>query len=37
MNQPFRLGFLTHLEGADDPRRIYQETLESVLKVWRKL
>ena len=28
MNQPFRLGFLTHLEGADDPRRIYQETLE---------
>ncbi|MCE7989054.1 MAG: LLM class flavin-dependent oxidoreductase [Caldilinea sp. CFX5] len=28
MNQPFRLGFLTHLEGADDPRRIYQETLD---------
>lgn len=28
MNRPFRLGFLTHLEGAGDPRRIYQETLE---------
>jgi len=28
MHQPFRLGFLTHLEGADDPRRIYQETFD---------
>jgi len=28
MTQPFRLGFLTHLEGTDAPRRIYQETLE---------
>jgi alkanesulfonate monooxygenase SsuD/methylene tetrahydromethanopterin reductase-like flavin-dependent oxidoreductase (luciferase family) len=28
MNSSFRLGFLTHLEGADDPRRIYQETLD---------
>lgn len=28
MRQRFRLGFLTHLEGADAPRRIYQETLE---------
>ncbi len=25
---PFRLGFLTHVEGADDPQRIYRETLE---------
>lgn len=28
MRQPFRLGFLTHLEGAEEPRQIYQETLE---------
>lgn len=28
MPQPLRLGFLTHLEGGDDPQRIYQETLE---------
>jgi alkanesulfonate monooxygenase SsuD/methylene tetrahydromethanopterin reductase-like flavin-dependent oxidoreductase (luciferase family) len=28
MAQPFRLGFLTHLEGAGEPQRIYQETLE---------
>lgn len=28
MNRPFRLGFLTHLEGAETPRQIYQETLE---------
>src|SRR5947209_2888420 len=28
MSQRIRLGFLTHLEGAGDPRRIYQETLE---------
>ncbi|MEZ4733875.1 MAG: LLM class flavin-dependent oxidoreductase [Caldilineaceae bacterium] len=28
MRQRFRLGFLTHLEGADTPRRIYQETLD---------
>lgn len=28
MSQPFRLGFLTHLEGAEEPRQIYQETLE---------
>lgn len=28
MSNSFRLGFLTHLEGNRDPRRIYQETLE---------
>lgn len=28
MNRPFHLGFLTHLEGAEEPRRIYQETLD---------
>jgi alkanesulfonate monooxygenase SsuD/methylene tetrahydromethanopterin reductase-like flavin-dependent oxidoreductase (luciferase family) len=28
MTRSFRLGFLTHLEGAGDPYRIYQETLE---------
>lgn len=28
MSHRFRLGFLTHLEGTGDPRRIYQETLE---------
>jgi len=28
MTSPFRLGFLTHSEGAGDPARIYQETLE---------
>ena len=28
MSHPIRLGFLTHLEGQGDPRRIYQETLE---------
>jgi alkanesulfonate monooxygenase SsuD/methylene tetrahydromethanopterin reductase-like flavin-dependent oxidoreductase (luciferase family) len=28
MYQRFRLGFLTHLEGAGDPRRIYRDTLE---------
>ena len=28
MSQPFRLGFLTHVEGAGDPRTIYRETLE---------
>jgi hypothetical protein len=27
MANPFRLGFLTHLEGAGDPQRIYAETL----------
>ena len=27
MSKPFRLGFLTHVEGAGDPRRIYQDTL----------
>ena len=27
MNPPFRLGFLTHLEGSEPPRQIYQETL----------
>ena len=27
MNRPFRLGFLTHLEGREPPRQIYQETL----------
>jgi alkanesulfonate monooxygenase SsuD/methylene tetrahydromethanopterin reductase-like flavin-dependent oxidoreductase (luciferase family) len=28
MSHSFRLGFLTHLEGAGDARRIYQETLD---------
>ena len=28
MTQPFRLGFLTHVECAGDPRTIYRETLE---------
>lgn len=28
MTQPFRLGFLTHIEGSGDPLRVYQETLE---------
>jgi alkanesulfonate monooxygenase SsuD/methylene tetrahydromethanopterin reductase-like flavin-dependent oxidoreductase (luciferase family) len=28
MTNSFRLGFLTHLEGAGDPRRIYEESLE---------
>ena len=28
MANPFRLGFLTHVEGTGDPRRIYRETLE---------
>jgi len=28
MYHPFRLGFLTHLRGSDNPRRIYAETLE---------
>jgi alkanesulfonate monooxygenase SsuD/methylene tetrahydromethanopterin reductase-like flavin-dependent oxidoreductase (luciferase family) len=28
LDQPFRLGFLTHVEGAGDPSRIYRETLE---------
>ncbi len=28
MQHPFRLGFLTHLRGLDDPRRVYAETLE---------
>ncbi|HMN28259.1 MAG TPA: LLM class flavin-dependent oxidoreductase [Caldilineaceae bacterium] len=28
MAHPFRLGFLTHLEGAGDPARIYRETLD---------
>ena len=28
MKQPFRLGFLTHLRGSDNPRRIYAEALE---------
>lgn len=28
MSQRMRLGFLTHSEGAGDPHRIYQETLE---------
>jgi alkanesulfonate monooxygenase SsuD/methylene tetrahydromethanopterin reductase-like flavin-dependent oxidoreductase (luciferase family) len=27
MTTRFRLGFMTHLEGAGDLRRIYQETL----------
>ena len=27
MSKPFRLGFLTHVEGAGDPRHIYQDTL----------
>ncbi len=28
MTSPFRLGFLTHLEGDGDPRHIYAETIE---------
>jgi alkanesulfonate monooxygenase SsuD/methylene tetrahydromethanopterin reductase-like flavin-dependent oxidoreductase (luciferase family) len=28
LSKPFRLGFLTHTEGAGDPRRVYQEALE---------
>lgn len=28
MSHKFRLGFLTHVEGTGDPRRIYQESLE---------
>jgi alkanesulfonate monooxygenase SsuD/methylene tetrahydromethanopterin reductase-like flavin-dependent oxidoreductase (luciferase family) len=28
VSQPFRLGFLTHVEGKGDSRSIYQETLE---------
>lgn len=28
MSQPFRLGFLTHIEGTGDSRAIYQEALE---------
>ena len=30
MQQPFRLGFLTHLEGAGSPRQIYQDGLELI-------
>jgi len=28
LSQPFRLGFLTHVEGSGDSRAIYQEALE---------
>jgi alkanesulfonate monooxygenase SsuD/methylene tetrahydromethanopterin reductase-like flavin-dependent oxidoreductase (luciferase family) len=28
MTKPFRLGFLTHLRGSAEPKRIYQETLK---------
>ncbi|PON16640.1 LLM class flavin-dependent oxidoreductase [Candidatus Entotheonella serta] len=28
MSHSFRLGFLTHLRGSDDPRRIYSEALK---------
>lgn len=28
MTNSFRLGFLTHFDGAGDPRRVYQNTLE---------
>ena len=28
MHTSFRLGFLTHLRGSDDPQRVYKETLE---------
>jgi alkanesulfonate monooxygenase SsuD/methylene tetrahydromethanopterin reductase-like flavin-dependent oxidoreductase (luciferase family) len=28
MSNPFRLGFLTHLEGHGDPARIYRETID---------
>ena len=28
MSHSFRLGFLTHLRGSNDPRRVYAETLE---------
>lgn len=27
MTQPFRLGFLTHFDGAGDPKQVYQNTL----------
>ncbi|MCB0096719.1 MAG: LLM class flavin-dependent oxidoreductase [Caldilineaceae bacterium] len=30
MQQPFRLGFLTHLEGAGSPQQIYQDGLELI-------
>lgn len=28
MSRSFRLGFLTHLRGHDDPQRVYEEALE---------
>lgn len=28
MTNPFRLGFLTHLRGSDDPKQVYQEALK---------
>jgi len=28
MPRPFRLGFLTHVRGSDNPKRVYRETLE---------
>jgi alkanesulfonate monooxygenase SsuD/methylene tetrahydromethanopterin reductase-like flavin-dependent oxidoreductase (luciferase family) len=31
MTQPFRLGFLTHLEGSGSPREIYQNALEIIV------
>lgn len=31
MKQPLRLGFLTHIEGAGDPVRIYRETLDLIV------
>jgi alkanesulfonate monooxygenase SsuD/methylene tetrahydromethanopterin reductase-like flavin-dependent oxidoreductase (luciferase family) len=31
MEQTIRLGFLTHVEGAGDPARIYQDTLDLIV------
>ncbi|HRW09142.1 MAG TPA: LLM class flavin-dependent oxidoreductase [Caldilineaceae bacterium] len=31
MTQPFRLGFLTHLEGSGTPQQIYQNALEIIV------
>ena len=28
MHRPFRIGFLTHVRGSDNPKRVYDETLE---------
>lgn len=31
MTKPFRLGFLTHVRGQDDPQRVYAETMEQFM------